>query len=218
MSYTVYKHTSPSGKVYIGITSMAPLKRWQNGGGYRNNPYFAAAIQRHGWENIQHEILAEGLTREQAEQMEVELIAKYRATDKAFGYNLDNGGSTGGKHSNETRQKIGAANRRRIWTAEAKAKVGASSRKRSPDAETRRKMRIAHIGRTHTEEAKAKIKAAKHKPVVCLNSGQVYGSIEEAARSTGAPPARISGVCRGVRKTTRGLSFRFLYQGKEVVS
>lgn len=26
--YSVYKHTSPSGKVYIGITKQKPVKRW----------------------------------------------------------------------------------------------------------------------------------------------------------------------------------------------
>ena len=31
MKYCVYKHTSPSGKVYIGITRNDPIKRWQNG-------------------------------------------------------------------------------------------------------------------------------------------------------------------------------------------
>lgn len=31
---TVYKHTSPSGKVYIGITGREPKLRWDNGNGY----------------------------------------------------------------------------------------------------------------------------------------------------------------------------------------
>ena len=33
--YTVYKHTSPSGKVYIGITCRKPKYRWNNGKGYK---------------------------------------------------------------------------------------------------------------------------------------------------------------------------------------
>ena len=32
--WTVYKHTSPSNKVYIGITSREPKLRWDNGNGY----------------------------------------------------------------------------------------------------------------------------------------------------------------------------------------
>ena len=30
-NYIVYKHTSPSNKVYIGITKQKPYKRWKYG-------------------------------------------------------------------------------------------------------------------------------------------------------------------------------------------
>lgn len=30
-NYCVYKHTSPSGKVYVGITKLKPKYRWNNG-------------------------------------------------------------------------------------------------------------------------------------------------------------------------------------------
>ena len=40
MSFIVYKHTSPSNKVYIGITKLNLIKRWQGGKGYINNTYF----------------------------------------------------------------------------------------------------------------------------------------------------------------------------------
>lgn len=30
MNYSVYKHTAPNGKIYIGITSMKPENRWNN--------------------------------------------------------------------------------------------------------------------------------------------------------------------------------------------
>ena len=34
-NYCVYKHTSPSGKVYVGITKLKPKYRWNNGKGYK---------------------------------------------------------------------------------------------------------------------------------------------------------------------------------------
>ena len=49
MSYTVYKHTSPSGKVYIGITSIDVVRRWANGKNYVNCICFNRAIQKYGW-------------------------------------------------------------------------------------------------------------------------------------------------------------------------
>ena len=64
--YTVYKHTCPNGKVYIGITKQKPERRWGiNGRGYKENEYFYRAIQKYGWQNIKHEIIAEGLTEEE---------------------------------------------------------------------------------------------------------------------------------------------------------
>lgn len=41
--YKVYKHTTPSKKVYIGITNQKPERRWgKNGRGYKDNDYFYA--------------------------------------------------------------------------------------------------------------------------------------------------------------------------------
>ena len=54
MAYTVYKHTSPSGKVYIGVTSLRPKERWSGGAGYVKNKHFYRAIKKYGWENIKH--------------------------------------------------------------------------------------------------------------------------------------------------------------------
>ena len=38
-NYTVYKHISPNGKIYIGITSKEPIKRWNGGSGYLNSDH-----------------------------------------------------------------------------------------------------------------------------------------------------------------------------------
>ena len=55
-TYTVYCHTSPSGKRYVGITCKSLNSRWQNGKGYLYNKHFYSAIQKYGWENFKHEI------------------------------------------------------------------------------------------------------------------------------------------------------------------
>lgn len=67
-TWFVYKHTSPSNKVYIGITSQKPIYRWNNGLGYNKQQYFWRAIQKYGWENFFHEILFEGLGEEEAKE------------------------------------------------------------------------------------------------------------------------------------------------------
>ena len=62
--WTVYCHTTPSGKRYIGITSKKPEKRWRNGEGYNNKrqQLFYKAIEKYKWENIHHNIISTDLT------------------------------------------------------------------------------------------------------------------------------------------------------------
>jgi hypothetical protein len=52
MSWCIYKHTSPTGKCYIGQTKQTPDRRWRNGLGYtRDNcdTHFARAIKPLGF-------------------------------------------------------------------------------------------------------------------------------------------------------------------------
>ena len=108
-NYCVYKHTSPSRKVYIGTTKHKPEVRWRNGFGYKGNEYFFKAICKYGWENIEHEIIAENLSYQDAANMEVALIASYNSTNRNHGYNIEHGGNMCGTHSEETRRKISKA-------------------------------------------------------------------------------------------------------------
>ena len=57
MKYCVYRHTSPSGKVYIGQTCLKPEYRWRNGKGYKTQILFYRAIKKYGWDNISHQII-----------------------------------------------------------------------------------------------------------------------------------------------------------------
>ena len=97
-NYIVYMHTSPNNKRYIGITSQKPERRWRkNGEGYKDNAYFWRAIQKYSWDNFKHDILYIDLTKEEAEQKEVELIAYYNSNNIDFGYNMSVGGESGSK-------------------------------------------------------------------------------------------------------------------------
>lgn len=72
--YLIYIHIFPNRKKYIGVTSQKPNQRWRNGKGYYGSTRIYNAIQKYGWENIEHKILFTGLTKEEAEQKEKELI------------------------------------------------------------------------------------------------------------------------------------------------
>ena len=94
-NWCVYKHTTPSGKVYIGITSQKPERRWRNGNGYKHGKCVAFwnAIKKYGWDNITHEILEKNLSNEDACEKEKQYIKQYQSTNPKFGYNIASGGS-----------------------------------------------------------------------------------------------------------------------------
>ena len=215
-NFTLYKLTSPSGKIYIGITRQKPDKRWGKGKGYRNSPHLRAAIEKYGWDAFKHEILAVGLSKEEAEQREVTLIAQYSSTDRRFGYNTDKGGSTGAKHSHETRKRIGEANRARVWTQEARHKLRTYKLAHPTSPAVAKKIGDANRGRKHRPESVEKIRAAQQKlPVVNLTTGEKYASVRDAARSCNQDASHIVAVCRGRRKSAGGAVWRY---EKEVVA
>ena len=114
-NYIVYIHISPSDKVYIGITAFDSKYRWLNNGrGYKNQTVFFNAIIKYGWINFKHEILYEGLTKEEALNKEEELIRKYKSYDRRYGYNVSLRGylipsvSNNNTGSNSRRQPVAA--------------------------------------------------------------------------------------------------------------
>lgn len=221
MSYTVYKHTAPNGKVYIGITNREPLKRWVNGQGYRHNVYFYSAIQKYGWNNFKHEILYAGLTKEQACKIEVELIALYRSNDKRFGYNFSIGGEsrTGCKHSEETCRKLSEMQKGKNISEETRRKLSESLKGRvpywsigkHPSEETRRKMSEAHKGKHIGRYKEGKSPKAKRVNQYDKNGVFIasYGATTEAMRITGIDYGSIVKCCRGQRKSAGGYIWRY---------
>ena len=114
-NYKVYKHTTPSGKVYIGITKKNAIDRWAGGFGYEHQVYFFRAIVKYGWINIKHEILFDGLSKEDAEAKEIELISEYKSSDLNYGYNIDLGGDLH-RLSLESRKKISNTKKGKKWS------------------------------------------------------------------------------------------------------
>ena len=129
----LYLHITPSGKKYFGVTGIEPKQRWQNGRGYKNQPYFWNAIQKYGWNNIEHIILADDLTPEEADLFEVFFIEYYDTTNKNKGYNLEYGGRGENKRlSEETKQKISKTQKGRTLSEETKQKM----KRNSPNSKT----------------------------------------------------------------------------------
>lgn len=90
-NYKLYVHITPNGKRYYGITKQKPRQRWGRGSGYKGQVFYNA-VQKYGWDNIQHEILFDGLTEHEAKELEQYMIQWYDTTNKKYGYNTTTGG------------------------------------------------------------------------------------------------------------------------------
>lgn len=130
----VYKHVTPNGKVYIGITCKPRLKdRWRDGKGYNKCTYFGRAIIKYGWNNIKHEIILSGVSKSEAIYTERYLIRWYKIHN--ISYNITDGGE--GTHgrlvSEETRRKMSISNKElgkgRILSKETKELIAKAFRK-----------------------------------------------------------------------------------------
>ena len=225
--YSVYKHTNKiNGKSYIGITSQKPQSRWgTNGVNYKNSPYFYSAITKYGWGNFEHEILYENLTKDEACQLEIQLIKEFKTQDKNFGYNILEGGITpcmplevrqklsealkGNKNglghpcSEEKKRKISEAQKGRQFTEEHKQKLSDAAKKR-------------HVPCSDEKREKLSKSYPHKKPVYCLETDTVYPSVQECARQLNLYATNISKVCRGIHHTTGG--YHFTYYTEDIIN
>ena len=208
--YCVYKHTSPSGKVYIGITSINPLKRWKKGNGYRSNQHFWRSICAYGWDAFTHEILMEGLSKEEASEAEMKLIEKYKSNDPEHGYNITAGGEVNILPESSL-EKIRRANKGHVFSAETRERMSLSRKellKRRPELAATRKG--SKMDPDHKKRFLAAGRSAIIKPVECVETGVVYSSIKEAHDQTGVNISSLSEVLHGRQKRAAGYTWRLV--------
>lgn len=166
--FYIYKHTNKiNGKVYIGQTCQKPENRWLEGEGYKGCTYFYHAIQKYGWGNFEHEILFEGLTLEEANRIEEELISQYNSTNSDKGYNLRSGGLNN-LHNDSSKEKMSKAKKGVKLKEETKRKIGEGNKGKIVSEETKRKMSEAQKGKKSplkgkhlSEETRKKISEAQ---------------------------------------------------------
>ena len=157
MSWTVYRHITPSGKSYIGITSKKPEYRWKNGRGYNPKFPFGKAIEKYGWENIRHEILDTNIDEFEAKCLEEYYIFSYRTYvgfSDCNGYNLTLGGDgqVGWEPTEESRIKNSEAHKGKTPWIKGKHHTDETRRKMSNS----QKGNSHHKGHHHSDETRRK--------------------------------------------------------------
>lgn len=167
------------------------------------NNHFYNAIQKYGWNNFKHEILYTGLTKEEAEQKEIELIAHYDSTDRSKGFNISHGGkapSTGlhwkrpsegilrGKDHPMCGKRLTDKQKERLRQLNLGSNHPQYGKHRSE--ETKRKISSKQKGKVIPLEQRKKISdslkgniPSNCKKVLCVETGIVYESMESAKRT-----------------------------------
>lgn len=210
-TWTVYMHISPSGKRYIGITSSSVKDRWKNGLGYKTQLFYRA-IQKYGWDNIEHIILAEGLTMQEAEIMEKKLIAQYN-TKTPYGYNLSDGGlgSSGHLMTVEGRKSLSKKLKGRKVSVETIQRRKETVKNRSAE-ETKRIYSIIGnkmLGGNHSSARKVDRYTLNDKYI------DSFDSIHDVERQFGYSYKNISACCRGIQYSAYG--YKWCYSGEHPV-
>ena len=173
INYKVYVHIAPNGKRYYGITKKEKVeKRWgKNGKGYQGNEHFTRAINKYGWDNFEHIVIARGLTEEEAKWLEIELIREHDTTNPKYGYNITKGGDSNPMDNEESRKKMSESlkgennpNYGKTLSEDTRKKLSEANKGKVLSEETRRKISESNkgknnpmYGKTHTEGTRKKI-------------------------------------------------------------
>lgn len=194
--WKVYAHVNKvNGKMYIGITSQKLEQRFgANGCGYRkHNVKFWRAICKYGWNSFDHVLLADHLTEEEANNMEMFLINQLDTVND--GYNCRGGGKAG-KLSEDSRQKIREKRALQVIPREAIDHLAEINR-----------------GKSKSEAFKARDRECKRKYMVriyCEETSIYYESISDASRKTGISKGSLSSAVHGFTKTAGGFHWRLI--------
>lgn len=218
--YTVYQHKNKiNGKMYFGITSRTPSERWgKNGSSYKTTPHFYSAIQKYGWDNFEHNILYQNLTKEEACEIEKSLIKKYKTQNRKFGYNILEGGQAA-ELPIEVREKMSKAmmgNKNGLGhpcSEEKKKKISDSQKGRKFSEKHKRKLSEAakqrHVPCSQDKRKKLSQNYPKQKQVYCVETDTIYRSVQECARQLHLYATNVSKVCRGIHQTTGGYHLKY---------
>lgn len=205
-------HTNKvNNKKYIGISSNVK-QRWTGNGSDYKRQVIGKAFDKYGWDNFEHEILFENLSQEEAETKEIEMISYYQSNNRLFGYNISKGGENGHNelwNDPEYRTAQSEERKNRWNNVEYKEKLSKS-------------MKAAMNKDTYKQKQSEKTKERWNdgtfdeifcKSVMCLETGIIYKSINEASELTGVCRTDISKCCNKEMKTAKDYHWIF-YTGE----
>jgi group I intron endonuclease len=198
-------------KQYIGQTIQSIEKRWQRHcwkSTSKNSMPVCKAIAKYGKENFTIEMLCDCSSQEELDQQEIFYTNKLN-TWSPNGYNL-RAGNGKGSMSQETRNKIAAANTGRKHTTEARQNMSNAHKGKILPPEQCKKMSIAQsganngfYGKKHTQESIDKLSKTY---TIVSPEGEVMAikNMAEHCRKYGLHKGNMNSMVRGNRPSCQG--------------
>lgn len=192
--FIFYMHTCHiNNKRYIGATTQSSIeKRWKNGTGYRFNKELNSDIHKYGVKSFSSvELMRKSCTISEAKRTEEMLISHYKPE-----YNKS---TTGIKIISPN------ANKKAVEKIKEDKETALRVVQSCLEWQKNNPQKALDIRRKNATKATN----ARKKMVVCIETGVVYESASEAARQTGSLQAKITECCRGNRKSTNNLHWKY---------
>ena len=229
--WTVYRHISPSGKVYIGITSKENVnKRWRYGTGYSSCIIFQNTINKYGWNNITHEVLFTDLIEDRAKNLEKDLIRHYKNLNISLNITDGGNGTLGRVFSKETILKMKNSHKGKVLSKSHRENMRIAQLKRtkyeiSKTGKDNIKNGLLKYYKTHSSPRKGIVLSdeEKYKNMMSqktrksiiqydldMNFIAEFPSISYASKVTGLTLSRIAECCRG--KTNKYKNYYWRYK------
>ena len=225
--YLVYKYTSPSGGVYIGQTHNSIEYRAGNSEGRMyaildkrtgefKQPAIANAILKYGFDNFKKEIISSGLTSDEADELEINLIKEARENGEC--YNIASGGKgVPGTKEHKVKQYTLSGEYIKTWDSIKEAEEFLNIKHAQANivacCQGKKKRAYNYIWRYEEDETPVKpILPYRHPVCQYTKSGEfvaTYSTLREAYEVTGIKETCIGNCLHGKSKSAGGYIWEF---------
>ena len=187
--YYVYEHLKPNSLIPFYVGKGKKNRAYSKDG---RNIFWKRVVEK--YKGFEVKLLVENVDEELAFLVEQERIDQLKRLNIRL-CNLTNGGEgpSGQKFSQETLNKLSAFQKGRKKSKEWKDKISLSNK-----------------GKVRTLEMNKKMSSLKKKPVICIDTQQIFSSALEAGKFFNIHPSCITRVCRKERKTTKNLRWAYI--------
>ena len=218
--FTLYKATSPSGKVYVGYTNFRLKDRmgqhYNDARRGKKRPFYSA-LRKYG-NKVKWEIINIYYTKSYVQNREKFYISLYQSNNLLFGYNSTLGGEgTPGLQFSKTKY-IDNSGVIYFGTKDVFKKTGVNKSSLTQSIKNNYWCKNIYFsiykeGMLVAEPRLSKPKHERKRKIVCNKNGICFFSLRNAADFIGVQEQSILRVVKGRRLSVRGYEFKYITGG-----